>query len=329
MLMESNKKMAHFCLLYVLREYSDESHLLTQKRIAELVDHHFGLQLERKSIGKNLLSLKDFGYDIVLTPKGCYWKTRELQESEISFLVDAVFSSKSIDSKNSIKLAEKLSKFLSQNQRKKYNYIVKADEVVRTDSQEIFKNINLLNEAMEKGKQVKLKYHRFYFDKVKNETKKNRERIINPYFMVNNQGRYYLVCNLDCYDDIANYKLELISDIKILTTDVKPITEIKGFEKGIDMVKYANENIYMFRNNPVDATLKINTEYAANYVLDWFGKNADFYSKNGEVFADVHVNEDALLYWCLQYGETIELVEPEETRKKLQEKVKKISEIYK
>ena len=150
----------------------------------------------------------------------------------------------------------------------------------------------------------------------------------NPYFLINNQGKYYLVCNYDYYNEIANYKVELISNIKILDEDVKPIKELKGCENGVDMAKYANENIYMFHNKTVNAVLKINEEYSAEFIVEWFGKGAKFYQKDGIVYADVTVNEQALIYWCLQYGDTIELISPEDVRDKIKNKIIKMLKIY-
>jgi predicted DNA-binding transcriptional regulator YafY len=328
MVIPNNKKMSILCILKVLTEFSDEKHPLTQADIIKKIDNMYGLELERKSIGANIQSLIDFGYDIIKTENGCYLGSRDLEPSEISFLIDAVFSSRSIDSKRSRDLAEKLSKLLSVNERKKYKYIHKADEIVRTDNKQLFYTIDVLNEAIEKGKKVSFNYNRYYFEKETREKKASKKYIINPYFLINNQGRYYLVCNLDFFDEIANYKVELISNIQILDKDVKPITKLKGCEKGVDMAKYANENIYMFHNKTVDATLKIEEPYSAEYVMEWFGKNAKFYEKDNITYADVTANEQALIYWCLQYGDTIELVSPNETREEIKNKISQMRDRY-
>ena len=216
MVIQSNKKMSLLCILKVLQEYSDENHPLTQAQIISKIVNNYGLELERKSIGANIESLIDFGFDIIKTDKGCYLGQREFEPSEVSFLIDAVFSSRSIDSKRSRELAEKISKFLSVNERKKYKYICKSDEIIRTDNKQLFYTIDVLNEAIEKGKKVQFNYNRFYFDKELREKKNAKPYVINPYFLINNQGKYYLVCNYDYYDEIANYKVELISNIKIL-----------------------------------------------------------------------------------------------------------------
>ena len=120
MVLQSNKKMSNFCVLNVLKEYSDEAHPMTQNDIIKKIENIYGLQLERKSIGANIESLIDFGFDIIRTDKGCYLGERELEASEISFLIDAVFSSRTIDSSRSRELAQKLSNMLSVNERRKY-----------------------------------------------------------------------------------------------------------------------------------------------------------------------------------------------------------------
>ena len=328
MVIPSNKKMALLCILEVLRENSDENHLLTQANIISKISNKYGLELERKSIGANIDSLIDFGFDIIKTEKGCYLGQREFEESEITFLIDAVFSSKSIDSKRAKDLAEKISKFLSVHERKKYKYLCKSDEIVRTDNKQLFYTIDILNEAIESGKKVQFNYNRYYFDKEMRETKNKKPYVVNPYFMINNQGKYYLVCNYDYYNEIANYKIELISNIKILDEDVKPITKLKGCESGVDMAKYANENIYMFHNKTITAILKIENEYSAEYIMEWFGKKARFYQQDNITYAEVSVNEQALIYWCLQYGDTIELVEPKETREEIKKKIFALNKRY-
>ena len=325
-MLPNNKKLSALCILEVLKEESDALHPLTQSQIIKYVFDYYGLELERKSVGATIDSLIDFGFDVTKTKNGCFLSEREFESSEISFLIDAVFSSKSIDSNNSKRLAEKLSKILSKYERKKYRYICKADQIIRTNQKQIFYTIEILNEAIEKGKQVEFNYNRFYFNP---NPKQNMRYVINPYFLVNNQGRYYLVCNLNKYNEIANYKLDLISNIKILDTPIKPITKLKNCENGVDMVKYANENIYMFHNKTINATLRIEKEYATDYVAEWFGKNARFYTQNNEIYADVVANEQALIYWCLQYGESIELLNPIDTRKLIAEKSKLIFERYK
>ena len=325
MSLPNNKKLSILYTLQILKDYSDENHLLSQNEIVKKIYSIYGMECERKSIGTNIDSLIDFGYDIVKTNSGCFLASREFETSEIRFLIDAVFSSKSIDSRHSRELSNKLSNLLSSYQRKQYKYIYKADELNRTNNKELFYNIDIINEAIEKNKQIQFEYNRFYY---KDINKKKKPYIVNPYFLINNQGKYFLVCNYDYFDEIGNYKLERIHNIKILDTDIKPIKQVKGFENGLDIAKYANENIYMFTTNSVNATIQIYDDWATAYVEEWFGKNARFYEKDNKIYADIVANESSLVYWCLQYGEVIEIIEPKHCREKIKDIIKEMSKRY-
>lgn len=322
MALPSNKKLSILYTLQILKDYSDEQHLLSQQEIGKKIYNIYGMECERKSIGTNIDSLIDFGYDIVKTKAGSFLASREFEPSEIRFLIDAVFSSKSIDCKHSRELANKLSNFLSSYQRKQYTYIYKANEINRSNNRELFYNIEIINEAIEKNKKIQFEYNRYYY-------KENKKiYIVNPYFLINNQGRYYLVCNFDYYNEIANYKVDFIKNIKILNDERKPLNSLKGYGNGIDITKYINDHIYPFADNIVKATIKLSDENTITYVMEWFGGNANVYKKGNNFFADITNNEKALIYWCLQYGESVELITPSETRNKIKEIVSKIQKKY-
>ena len=106
----------------------------------------------------------------------------------------------------------------------------------------------------------------------------------------------------------------------VMDEDAKSVKTINGFENGLDIAKYANENIYMFSGDSVNALINIGNEYSTTYVPDWFGDGAKIYKdKNGKIYARIQASELALIYWCLQYGENIELIEPKTTRAKIKE----------
>ena len=85
----------------------------------------------------------------------------------------------------------------------------------------------------------------------------------------------------------------------------------------------------MFATKTIYATVKIYSEWATAYVEEWFCKNANLYEKGNSIFADITANETSLIYWCLQYGEDIELLSPKDTRDKIKEIVKQINKRYK
>lgn len=325
MALDSNKKLSIIYTLEVLKEFSDENHLLTQQDIIDKIKQIYDMDCERKSIANNIESLIDLGFDIIkIAHKGCYIGERSLEPSEVSFIVDALFSSKSISGKQAKNLAVKLSNMLSKYQRKKYNYVFKSEQINGTDNRELFYNIDIIQEAIETNKKISFNYVKPYYEK----ENRSKPYIVNPYFLINTQGRYYLVCNYDYFDKISNYKVDFIKNIKILEAERKPLTSMQGYENGIDISKYINEHIYAFGDKTVNATLKLSDENAVAYVTEWFGNNAKIYKKENELYADITSNEKSLIYWCLQYGESVELINPSETREMLKNIINKMFKRY-
>ena len=50
---------------------------------------------------------------------------------------------------------------------------------------------------------------------------------MNPYQMVAANGRYYLIGNIDKYDNVTFYRIDRISAVEILEEPVKPMEEIE------------------------------------------------------------------------------------------------------
>lgn len=320
-----SKRFTRFRVFEILNDYTNENNHLKHTEIQDKLSTLYNIHIERKNIRECIDDINYLGkpYGIYVNSEkgdGAFLLSRMFEKSEIAFLIDAIFSSRSIDSKQAQELTRKLQRFLNKEDRKSFHYISKSGEMTRTDNELIFYNLDIILDAIEKGKKIKFKYNRYYLDALKNEKMKNRILVASPYYLVNNQGRYYLVCNNNYFNDIANYRIERMTDVEILDEDIKPIKNLDGCEKGFDISKYTNENIYMFSNKAIiNAKIKIDDEYTISYVQDWFGENAKIYQDkhDNKIYADIHGNEQAIIYWCLQYGESIELLEPVSTREKI------------
>ena len=104
-----DKKMAMLYILDIMKEYSDENHLLTHKDIINKLNNIHHVELERKTVATNLDLLAEYGYDINKGPTGgFYLGERDLDETEIKFLIDAVYSSKLITGKQATAISKKI-----------------------------------------------------------------------------------------------------------------------------------------------------------------------------------------------------------------------------
>jgi hypothetical protein len=71
------------CLLEILREYSDERHILTMKDLISKLNAIYGLKPDRRTVYSAVALLIDLGYDISIyedNGTGYYLRSRELEQ---------------------------------------------------------------------------------------------------------------------------------------------------------------------------------------------------------------------------------------------------------
>jgi len=246
----------------------------------------------------------------------------------VMYLVDAIFSAKSVSSEDAKELIKKITKNCSCYERRKYKHLYKVDDISRTKNKQLFNNIEILDRAIEQRKKVCFQYGEYNLTKQFSPRSQGKQFIINPYFLANNRGKYYLVCNYDKYDNLANYKIECIANIKILDEDIKPLKSLPNLEN-FSIQTYINEHIYMMHGNSVSVKLKLDDPKMINDVIDWFGDQISIQETNGTIYVDFKVNEQAIVYWALQYCEHVEVIEPQSTRNKIKQLTECINNKYK
>lgn len=328
------KKMMNIYILDILKHYTDAEHPITQKEIQQRLETEYDMVVDRKAVKANLEDfINDGTYDIYcetktrLTPNA---KTGELEKnevctgfyyeskftySELRLLIDSVLFSKSIPSHNKSAIIDNLKSLSNKYFKFNVGHIKSFESADREINKNLFLTIETLNEAIDKGLQVKFHYNEYdAYKKLHNRLDDNgdpREYIINPYQIVAANGRYYLICNYDKYDDLANYRLDRITDIELLETPRKPKNKVQGLV-GLDIAQYMNEHIYMFTGKSVRAKFEA-PKYLISDILDYFRANVEFKELDeGNVIATVKANETDLRLWAKQYAGQIKITEPTE-----------------
>lgn len=320
--MIQNKKSSILLVLKVLEEYTDDNHYLTQPQIATKISQLYGIDLERKAIGSSLQLLEELDYDIVKGTKGGFaLLSRTFDPSEASFLIDAIFSSKSINGKEAKRMAEEVSSCFSKYQRKDYSYIYKSNEINRSTNKTTLYNVSIINEAINKGKRVGFQY--LTYDKNGNEIYRNDgyEYIVSPYYLINNYGRYYLLCNYrEKYRPLQLFRIDKMANIVIKDDwPIKQLKDLKDGPKDFSITKYLNEHVYLFNEEVIDAKIILDGEWVIEIVKDWLGDNAKIDFKDEKIIAAIRGDEKALYYWIMQYSDCVTVLSP----LSLVEKIKK------
>lgn len=317
-------------LIYrILIEYTDENHFLTQREIIDKLKTIYGVDAERKSVANSISILQELDYDIVKGEKGGYALfSRALDDTEIKFISDALFSSRVITGKQALEISNKLNVFLSKYKKKKYTYLYKSTDLNRTNNEDVFLNLEIIEEAIENNKKISFQYLTYDEDFKVAKRYDGFRFIISPYYLVNNFGKYYCLGHYrDKYKPLQNYRLEYMVGIKIEDEERTPIKDIEGLDN-FDIVKYLNEHIYIFSSKVIEAKLEILENYAIQYIYEYFGNNVKIYKENDKAYVDIKCSYDALFYWVLQYSNCIKVIEPLELIERLKDFFNKESKKY-
>ena len=172
--------------------------------------------------------------------------------------------------------------------------------------------MDLIEEAKRRGKRISFQYLTFDENGKPYPRKDGYRYIVSHYYSVNNNGRYFLICNYrEKYRPVQLFRIDYIINVKIEEEwPIKPIESLEGL-KDFDITKYLNDNIYLLDGNVITASVKIEDDNSIQYVVDWFGNNAWIHKRNGNQYATITCNENALFYWYMQYSESITIISPQ------------------
>lgn len=352
-----NERILLLDLLQVLKTHTDKDNKLTQHEIIKLLKKKEGKLPQRKTVKNNIEKLIRYGeqegidkieYETKTRAKDQndtddlteiytdFYYERDFTHSELRFLIDGVLFSRQIPAAEKKKLIIKITKLTSKyfEPRMKHIRILEQDRAI---SKNIFQTLNMIDEAITKSKKISFQYKKYAVNErsklvgisQENRDGTPREYIINPYQMAIANGRYYLICNNDKYDNVSHYRLDRITDIKILDEKRKPAENVKGLEYGLNLPKHMTEHIYMFTGQSASVQLRFKKSFLNEFV-DWFGtENISFSNQTAdEVTARVTVNEIAMRKWALQYALHVKVLSPESLVNQIKEDLQQANKNY-
>ncbi len=324
----ANKKMWIILILEILRKHSDADHRLTQQKIIDLLESEYGVQgCDRRTVRANVEFLRNLNYDIE-SDGGYYLAGGIFDEAELRMLIDSVLSSRTINNRQAKELIRKLEDLGSNYFVNKVSHVHAAENSIRPDNRQILYTISAINDAIDANKKVQFQYLSYGTDLKMHSGEKIYK--VSPYQMIASNGWYYLLCNLDGFDDVSYYRIDKITELSILTEKRKPQKQVKGLENGLDLPKHLAEHAYMFCGESAPVRLRCRS-YFIGTVIDWFGKDVKIVSQDkdsDEIVVRVVTNLNAMFYWALQYGAAVEVLEPASLRDELREELGKMYAKY-
>ncbi|MBD5508231.1 MAG: WYL domain-containing protein [Lachnospiraceae bacterium] len=323
-----NKKMLNMLILDILKEYSDEEHKLTQQEIIKLLRKNYDMDCDRRSVKNNILSLIEMGYEINME-NGYYLEERELENAELRILIDSVLFSKTLSATQAKRMIKKLETFGNRYFTAKVSHVSNTPSRSRTENKQVLYTVNAINDAIDEKKKIRFRYCKYGPDLKLHD--RGKDYVVNPYQMIASNGHYYLLGNVDRYNNVSYFRIDKMVGTEILDMPVKPMKDVQELKNGLDLPKHMAEHAYMFCGESVPVQIRCK-EDTVDDLVDWFGRDIKVLSKNsdtGDIVVRVICNYNAMFYWALQYGPHIEVLEPKNLRKELMEAIQRMAEKYK
>ena len=339
--MPAPKKMIPLCILEILKRHTDENHTLDQRDIIDLLRVEYDLEVERKAIRRNIEELIDMNYPIRYneiesecnTIWADFWLERDLSEAELRLLIDGLLFSNHIPHRQRQQMVKKIEGLASEHFKSYVRHIATLPDA-GDSNKEIFFTISILDEAIEKKRKVSFKYLDMGTDKKlharPDENGKPKIYTVSPYQMAAKEGKYYLICNYDKYDNISNYRIDRISQIQLLEDEkIRPFKELRNANgQDLNLGEYMKEHIYMYSGGETHVRFRIVKRMVSD-IVDIFGKDVRFEDETDEyVTVSVNVNEQAMILFAQSYSPDVVILEPQRMVDQMKDWIKKVKEKY-
>ncbi|MBR3242799.1 MAG: WYL domain-containing transcriptional regulator [Parasporobacterium sp.] len=314
------KKLALIRIWQIFKEHSDYDHPLTQEEIADYLERDYGIIMERKAISRNMSLLKEAGIEIESGRNGSYLDQREFEDSELHMLIDGVLCSKYITAKHSKDLIERLCGLSNKYFKAHVKNIHSVNDWSKTDNQALFYNIELIDTAIERGKQLHYDYNKYGLDK---KLHKTSQQYVSPYQMILHNQHYYLMAYSEYWGNMVFHRLDYISNMTITDQKAFPLKKVKGYEKGINYKELSSAMPYMYTDKPEEIEFLAETS-VIDQIIDWFGRDIRIMPTEDETKVKVCIKASpkAMEHWAMQYINYVEITSPEALRTKIRDTLK-------
>ena len=290
-----------------LRENSDEENPVTISDILIYLKS-IGIETGRRTIPNDIDEMIEIGIDVVKvksTQNKYFIGNRHFETPEIKLLLNAVYSSKLITPKKSIKLAEKIKDFTSKYQRTEFSEEFHIADIVKPTNEKVLISIDLIHKSINEKKQITFGYFDYLPTKEK-VLKNNGDRYkISPYSLVWNEDKYYLFGFSEVKNKIVTFRVDRMSNI--LEETVSSIPSPPDF----NIAEFCKQVFEMYDGTQQTVTIKCKN-HLMKVVIDKFGEDVytEIYDNDWFVFkADVSASK-TFYGWLFQFTGEMKLLSP-------------------
>lgn len=209
-------KLKLLALQRMLVEETDAEHGLTMAQIIERLAEQ-GIAAERKGIYRDIKTLQDFGVDVVKLPRRPvqYAVARDFSLSELTLLVDAVASCKSLTSRQTDVLIGNIKSLASDSEQDRLERRIHVARRVASEDGRVFAAVDAVHRAMAQRRCVVFRYLRYGADGERHADRGGAEIEATPLAVSYDEGFYYLTAWDEQRGRIAEFRLDRADGLRV------------------------------------------------------------------------------------------------------------------
>jgi predicted DNA-binding transcriptional regulator YafY len=314
----ADTKLKMLRVLEILQETDADQPLTTAQIAARL--SRFGLTAERKAINRDIHVLQQAGYDIRScsdNKRGYYLASRTFATWELKVLIDAIVSAKFLTEADTRSIAAKLMAQDSPANSQLLTRVTPVNTHIKQNNPLIKDTIGALLTAIRQQQKVQFQYQSTNHEMKKELRKGGYFYRINPYALTWKDEHYYLICNLDKYDNLGYYRLDRIVNLSILDEPVKDAVALLGENPAHRIDDYVATAIYCHTGEKIN--LRLLCQYGLeDEICDYFGSD-HYHNKRPDGF-ECHIrvmHSQGLIYWLMQHGDKVKVLSPDAVKDEL------------
>ncbi len=297
-------------ILYIwdyLQKNSHENHPVRASELIKMLEKH-GILCERKTIYSDIVTLQDFGVDIISVPGkngGYFIGSGGFEPYELKLLIDAVQSSRYLTESKSRELIEKLCNQCNAHDAGLLRRNVLVSGRVKTMNESIYHNVDAIQEAINNNRQITFRY--FDWDISGKRKYRDKEYTASPYGLCQDNENCYLLA-LSQRHGVTSYRLDRMSSISVTDQVRQSCPELTG--KALHA--YANRTFQMYHGDEITVKLRFHKDLV-NVVIDRFGKDIMLIPDGPEHFnftVSVAVSP-MFLSWVIGFGDKAQILYPQ------------------
>lgn len=299
-----DKMLIDMYIMEILMHHSSFANRLYQKDIINYLDREYNLRVSRNTLAGYVGELREHGY--IAGERGIYC-IRKFTNIEIKILINSIMYSKAIPVNDIKEIANKLNDMLEPEERNRLKNTYFINNTNHTDNEKVCEIVETIDRAIEKRKKIEITTCGY---DIRGNLVEKGKRIVNPYYIVLEKSRYYLMC-YSGREDIEPRRIDRISSVKVLHEKRLEINQIEKYKtNSFSIDKYLKESVYMYSGNNERVTLKIRKDNIGDFI-DWYGKEYSIVEMEDEnVTVSIRANVNAVYFWALQYGSIAEVLKP-------------------